>query len=56
METANLPKIDPKKIDEYNSSHTKNEWGMTQDDLLPKKIRVIEAYTVIWDDQPEHRS
>ena len=55
METVKLPKIDPKKIDEHNSGHTKNEWGMTQDDLLPKKIRVIEAYTVIWDDQPEHR-
>ena len=55
METVKLPKIDPKKIDEHNSGYTKNEWGMTQDDLVPKKIRIIEAYTVIWDDQPEHR-
>ncbi len=51
METVKLPKIDPKQIDERNSGHTKDEWGLTQDEKIPDKIRVIEAYTVIWNDK-----
>lgn len=46
MKTVKLPKFDPKKH-ENSSGHTNNEWG-TQDSS--KKTRVIEAYTVIWDD------
>ena len=44
MKTVKLP-----KIDESDLGHTKKEWGLTQDGSIPKKIRVIEAYTVIWD-------
>ena len=51
METVKLPKIDPKQIDEHNSGHTKDEWGLTQDEKIPDKITVIEAYKVIWNDK-----
>ncbi len=48
MKTVRLPKFDWNKIDERNSGHTKNEWGM-QDEKKESNIRVIEAYTVSWD-------
>ena len=48
METVKLPKIDYKRTDEHNLGHTKDEWGLAQDEKIPDKIIVIEAYTVIW--------
>ena len=48
MKTVKLPKFDWDNIDERNSGHTKNEWGMQYDDKPTTVIR-IEAYTVSWD-------
>ena len=48
MKTVRLPKCDWNRIDERNSGHTKNEWGM-QDGKKESEVRVIEAYTVSWD-------
>ena len=48
MKPVKLPKFDWDKIDERNSGHTKNEWGM-QDDDKPTTVIRIEAYTVSWD-------
>ncbi len=48
MKTVRLPKCDWNRIDERNSGHTKNEWGM-QDEKKSSKVQVIEAYTVSWD-------
>ena len=44
-----MPKIDSSKTDE-SKGHTSSEWGFVSDESSRKKIRVVEAYTVIWDD------
>lgn len=36
------PKFNWGTVSEQNSGHTQNEWG-------GKKVRKIEAYTVLWD-------
>ena len=48
MKTAKLPKFDWSRVDEQNSGHTKNEWGLLQEENATNNIRVIEAYTVVW--------
>jgi len=48
MKPVKLPKFNWDKIDERNSGHTKNEWGM-QDDKELSDVQIIEAYTVSWD-------
>lgn len=55
METVKLPKTDWKRTDEHNSGHTIDEWGFTLDEKIPEKIRVIEAYTVIWDNTDKQK-
>ena len=46
MEKLALPKFEWGRIDDCNAGHTPDEWGSQQNPL--KKIRFIEAYTVIW--------
>ena len=35
METAKLTKIDWERTDKHNSGHTKDEWGLIQDEKPP---------------------
>lgn len=51
MKTVKLPKIDWNKNEEQNVGHTKYEWGLVEDEKIPDKIRIIESYTVIWDNK-----
>ena len=46
MDTAKLPKFEWSRVDELNSGHTKDEWGLIPEDT--NTVRVIEAYTVVW--------
>jgi hypothetical protein len=45
METAVVPKFKWETIDERNSGHTKDEWGIQKD--IPK-IRNMEVYDLKW--------
>jgi len=45
METAVLPKFKWGTIDERNSGHTKDEWGVQKE--IPK-IRNMEVYDLKW--------
>ena len=43
METTKIPKIDWKRIVEHNSGHTKDEWGLAQDEKIPDKMSQLDT-------------
>lgn len=45
MDELIIPKFSWGKTFDHNQGHTKNEWGMNDEEK--RKIRIIEAYTVL---------
>ena len=48
MKTAKLPKFDWDRLDDCNSGHTKDEWGIRHEICNEPKIKSMVCYTILW--------